>query len=273
MKLGVLLILLISLELAAQSGATLTPAEMNQMRNSLDNMDISKQQQAPPVPQGQAPAAAPMPSNQPPPPAVTDTSQPVAAPNPPLNPNNPGGNIPPVNFPGNQAPVNVNGNPPPVNPVDPNQNPQNMPPSAGPNVNAIPNPPQLSPEQDKAQKELLAKANIRNKSPFMIPTELFLRIKRALGEKAANSGLIDTSIEVRRRWPIKDYTLVGVIWRVKNPKAMISDREGRVHIFKLKDYIANAEGYISEINNGEVIVVERGAEVKLELKTTSSGKK
>lgn len=272
MKLCTLLFILISIEVSAQGNQQLTPIEMSQMRNSLDNMEINKQQQQQ--------SASTVPSTQPAPPLNTNLPPAGSPPNNnvPGNQNNQATSNPPVGSPSPNPPGNPN-NPNPQNnpngqnnPSDPNQNPQNMPPNAGQgaNLNTIPNPPPLSPEQDKAQKELMAKANVRNKSPFMIPTELFLRIKRALGEKASNSGQVDTSIEVRRRWPVKDYNLVGVIWRVKNPKAMISDREGRVHIFKLKDYIANAEGYISEINNGEVIIVERGAEIKLELK---SGKK
>lgn len=108
----------------------------------------------------------------------------------------------------------------------------------------------------------------RNKSPFMIPTELYNRVKQIsqTPAKGPSEGLIDNQVEVRRRWPLRDYNLVAVMWDVKNPKAMISDREGKLHIFRVKDYIANSEGYIAEITNGEVIVVERGAEIKLKLK-------
>ncbi len=107
----------------------------------------------------------------------------------------------------------------------------------------------------------------RTKSPFMIPTELYNRVKQMQTVKTTpNEGTVDSQVDVRRRWPLRDYNVMAVMWDTKNPKAMISDREGKLHIFRVKDYIANSEGYVAEITNGEVIVVERGAEVKLKLK-------
>ncbi len=107
----------------------------------------------------------------------------------------------------------------------------------------------------------------RNKSPFMIPTELYNRVKEMQTVKTAPTETsVNSQVDVRLRWPLRDYNLMAVMWDTKNPKAMISDREGKLHIFRVKDYIANSEGYVAEITNGEVIVVERGAEVKLKLK-------
>lgn len=105
----------------------------------------------------------------------------------------------------------------------------------------------------------------RVKSPFMIPNELYIKIKQKIGEKP-NTVSIDDAVEVRLRWPLKDYKLVGVIYDTKKPKAMIADRDGKVHVYREKELIANAGGYVAEINNGEVIVVEKGAEVRLQLK-------
>lgn len=105
----------------------------------------------------------------------------------------------------------------------------------------------------------------RVKSPFMIPNELYIKIKKKIGEKP-NTVEIDDAVEVRLRWPLKEYKLVGVIYDTKKPKAMIADREGKVHVYREKELIANAGGYVAEINNGEVIIVEKGAEVKLQLK-------
>jgi Tfp pilus assembly protein PilP len=108
-------------------------------------------------------------------------------------------------------------------------------------------------------------SGLRVKSPFMIPNELYIKIKKKIGEKP-NTIDIDEAIEVRLRWPLKDYKLVGVIYDTKKPKALIADRQGKVHVYREKELIANAGGYLVEINNGEVIVVEKGAEVKLQLK-------
>jgi Tfp pilus assembly protein PilP len=134
--------------------------------------------------------------------------------------------------------------------------PQPAPPAIGsPNVNPNNN------------KSLNAQGS-RNKSPFMIPTDLYNRVKQMQTVTTPSSeGAVDNQVEVRRRWPLRDYNLVAVMWGVKSPKAMISDRENKLHVFRVKDYIANSEGYISEITNGEVIVIERGAEIKLKLKS------
>ena len=105
----------------------------------------------------------------------------------------------------------------------------------------------------------------RVKSPFMIPDELYFKIKRKMGEKSQFVA-IDETVEVRLRWPLAEYTLVGVIWDTRRPKAMIKDKQGKVHVFREKELIANGGGYVAEISNGEVIVVERGAEIKMQLK-------
>lgn len=113
-------------------------------------------------------------------------------------------------------------------------------------------------------RELEQSANTRVKSPFMIPTELYLKIKRMVGERIEQT--IDMSIDAKRRYPLKDYTLVGVLSNVKKPKAMILDRDGKMHVFKLKEFIANSGAFITEISSSEVIVIERGAELVLKLR-------
>lgn len=112
-------------------------------------------------------------------------------------------------------------------------------------------------------KKLQQAAANREKSPFMIPNELYLKLLRKKGENQAE--VVDISIEPRRRFALKYYKVVAVIWNVKNPKAMIYDKDGVMHLFREKDYIANQEGFITEINNGEVVVLERGTEHKLKL--------
>jgi hypothetical protein len=106
----------------------------------------------------------------------------------------------------------------------------------------------------------------RVKSPFMIPDDLYFKIKRKMGEKSQFLA-IDETVEVRLRWPLAEYSLVGVIWDTRRPRAMIKDKQGKVHVFREKELIANGGGYIAEITGGEVIVVERGAEVKMQLKS------
>lgn len=237
--LGLLISLLIVLEARAQQPGTpppqtntapgLTPTEMDALqRATLETEAKSKQQQQN---QPQNPQPNPAPQVQAPAPV---SEPPAAQTNPeqaptPLPPPNPALNLPPTSAPVFQAPPTNGG-------------------VSGNGANNIP--------------------GNRNKSPFMIPTELYNRVKQMQTVKTSPSeGTVDSQIEVRRRWPLRDYTLVAVMWDVKSPKAMIADRENKLHVFRVKDYIANSEGYVSEITNGEVIVVERGAEIKLKLKS------
>jgi Tfp pilus assembly protein PilP len=125
--------------------------------------------------------------------------------------------------------------------------------------------PYQSPKLKAAIKEIEALAKQRNKSPFMIPNELYLRIKRKEREKVTEN-VIDNNADPKVRYPLRSYTLVGILTGMKIPKALIRDRDGRTHIFRPKEFIANNGGYLTEISNGEVIIVEQGSEVKLKIK-------
>lgn len=172
------------------------------------------------------------------------------------------------------------GTPSPVPGAPAGEAPANTPPVMAP-LSTEPNLPSLvTPGAEKGAKEPEADANkpsikdiemnsaLRNKSPFMIPTDLYLKIKRRIGEKVVEKT-VDDNVSAKLRWPLRSYSLVGIYAGVKIPKALIVDKEGKVHTFRTKELIANSGGYISEIGNGEIIVVERGAEIKLTLKKDS----
>lgn len=114
-------------------------------------------------------------------------------------------------------------------------------------------------------KELEKKVAVRVKDPFMLPNPLFMKIKKKLGD-VQGEGYVDESVEPQRRWALKHYKLIAVIWNVKKPKAMITDRKGDIHMFYVDDHIGNNEGVIASIRNGEVLIVEKGAEIKLRMK-------
>lgn len=114
-------------------------------------------------------------------------------------------------------------------------------------------------------KELEKKVAVRVKDPFMLPNDLFLKIKKKLGD-VQGEGYVDESVEPQVRWALKHYKLVAIIWNVKKPKAMITDRKGDIHMFYIDDRIGNNEGVIASIQNGEVVIIEKGAEIKLKIK-------
>lgn len=79
---------------------------------------------------------------------------------------------------------------------------------------------------------------------------------------------IDGKMEAIRRWPLNDYQVLGIIWDVRSPKALVRDRNGTLHIVKKNQRIGNAEGLISEINEGELLVLEKGVPKTLKLSVT-----
>jgi hypothetical protein len=98
----------------------------------------------------------------------------------------------------------------------------------------------------------------------MLPNHLFLKIKKKLGD-VQGEGYVDESVVPQKRWAVKNYRLVAIIWNVKKPKAMITDRNNDIHMFYVNDHIGNNEGIITAIRSGEVVILEKGAEIKLKM--------
>jgi type IV pilus assembly protein PilP len=62
-------------------------------------------------------------------------------------------------------------------------------------------------------------------------------------------------------WPLQRYDLeqlklVGIIWEVKIPKAMIMDPTGHGYVVTVNERIGRNNGYIARIREGEIVVVE-----------------
>lgn len=135
------------------------------------------------------------------------------------------------------------------------------------NAGAVPfvAPPPADPNLITNSRDLDKKVATRVKDPFMLPNHLYVRIKKKLGNAEGGEGFVDESVEPQRRWAIRHYKLVGIIWNVSQPKAMITDRENTLHMFMIKDRIGNNEGQITAIRDGEVVINEKGSEIRLKL--------
>lgn len=59
-----------------------------------------------------------------------------------------------------------------------------------------------------------------------------------------------------QRFDLDQLKLVGVMWDVKDPKAMFMDPEKDVLVLGRDEGIGNRNGYIASIREGEVVVVE-----------------
>lgn len=113
-------------------------------------------------------------------------------------------------------------------------------------------------------KELEQKLSKRVKDPFMIPNYLYFKIKKKLSE-VEGEGYVDESIEPQRRWALKHYQLVAIIWNVKKPKAMITDKLMSFHTFQRGDPIGNGGGVITSIEEGQIVVNENGLVTTLKI--------
>ena len=59
-----------------------------------------------------------------------------------------------------------------------------------------------------------------------------------------------------QRFEVEQLKLIGIIWDVKRPRAMISDPTGKVHIVGPNTKIGTQNGYIAVIREGEIVIVD-----------------
>lgn len=59
-----------------------------------------------------------------------------------------------------------------------------------------------------------------------------------------------------QKFELSSLKLIGIVWDVKRPRAMISDPSGKVHVVGPNAKIGVRNGYIAVIREGEIVVVE-----------------
>ncbi len=67
----------------------------------------------------------------------------------------------------------------------------------------------------------------------------------------------DVPLEPLQRFALSQLKLVGIIWDVGVPKALIQDPSGKSHIILENTKMGEQMGYVAAIREGEVIVVEQ----------------
>ena len=137
--------------------------------------------------------------------------------------------------------------------VQPGEEPSNMDGnSAGdelPNLNPIMDPSLASTEDDS----LFA--------GFMDPYEYDPRGRRdpfvqPLDEMPVVPGDPQGPVLPLQRFDLTELRLVGILWDVRNPRAMIRDPEGQTHVVGVNAKLGQRHGYVASIREGEIIVVE-----------------
>lgn len=59
-----------------------------------------------------------------------------------------------------------------------------------------------------------------------------------------------------QRYEVDQYQLVGIIWGVERPRALVQDPEGVGHVMEVGTYIGKNWGKVTRIGSDEVVVTE-----------------
>lgn len=84
------------------------------------------------------------------------------------------------------------------------------------------------------------------KDPFVQP----------IADKALKPGAEHGPLLPLQAYNLDQLRLVGIIWDVRHPKAMIKDPDGKTHIVGPNTKLGPKNGYIAVIREGEMVVVE-----------------
>lgn len=66
----------------------------------------------------------------------------------------------------------------------------------------------------------------------------------------------DVPVTPLQRYEIDQYTLVGIIWGVDRPRALVQDPEGVGHVMEVGTYIGKNWGKVTRITSAEVVITE-----------------
>jgi len=63
-------------------------------------------------------------------------------------------------------------------------------------------------------------------------------------------------MEPLQNWELDSLQIVGILWDVKVPRALVKDPSGTVYTVTRNSKIGRNEGYVSAIREGEIVIVE-----------------
>ena len=70
-----------------------------------------------------------------------------------------------------------------------------------------------------------------------------------------------------QRWDIDQFLLVGIVWGVEQPKAMVEDPENQSHVLEIGTYIGRNWGKVTQVTADSVIITEEYQTIEGELVT------
>lgn len=117
----------------------------------------------------------------------------------------------------------------------------------------------------KHTKSYVGELSNPDRDPFRKPLYILELEEKSLRPQKTEEIRIDDKIEAIRRWPLRDYRLVGVIWDVRNPKAMIVDPSNTMHLLKRNYRIGDKDGIISAISEGTITIIQDNIPVVMDI--------
>lgn len=75
-------------------------------------------------------------------------------------------------------------------------------------------------------------------------------------DKPVEQGPVHGPLLPLQKFELTQLRLVGIIWDVRKPQAMIKDPSGATHLVGTNTRIGPRNGYIAVIREGEIVVVE-----------------
>ena len=70
-----------------------------------------------------------------------------------------------------------------------------------------------------------------------------------------------------QKYDVTDYRLVGIVWGINTPRAMVEDPGNSGHVIELGTYIGKNWGKVTQITSNEVVVTEEYQTIHGELVT------
>jgi type IV pilus assembly protein PilP len=66
----------------------------------------------------------------------------------------------------------------------------------------------------------------------------------------------DAQVEPLQRYDLDELKVVGIIWDVQKPRAIVADPKGKVYTILKSQKIGRNNGYVALIREGEIVVIE-----------------
>ena len=94
------------------------------------------------------------------------------------------------------------------------------------------------------------------RDPFRPFGQFGPKVLQAIQVPGANGASPVMSSEPLQQYDLSQLKVVGIVWEIRNPKAMVQDPLGKLHLVLKESKIGRNNGFVAAIREGEVIVVE-----------------